>query len=277
MDLDSAADELYGVSPEDFVARRKELVARARQAKDRELVRQIGELRKPTRTGWLVNVLARTEPERVSELLALGHALADAQQRSSGPDLRRLSAQRRTLVDALARRSLELGRELGYQAPDAAHQEVAQTLQSALGDQKVAELLHRGRLTQAASYGGFGMGDLSGALAASLPDPPAEPEAELEPGPDPEAVRRARETQEVADRARHELADAETVAEQATARADELADRVAELSSQLAESETAERTARDDARAARKRVTELRRAAEAADRAVAVAAADLAG
>ena len=50
MDLDAAADELSGGSPDDFVERRKALVAEARRAKDRELARRIGELRRPTRT-----------------------------------------------------------------------------------------------------------------------------------------------------------------------------------------------------------------------------------
>ncbi len=261
MDLDAAADELYGVSPEEFVGTRVRLVAAARQVKDRELAKQIGQLRKPTRTGWLVNVLSRAEPERVQELLDLGPALADAQQRGSGADLRRLSTERRATVDALARRTLELGRDRGYQAPEGAHQEVAQTLQAALGDPGVADLLRTGRLTQATTYGGFGMADLGAGPALTLVAPTVEPE------PEPEAERRRAEAEAVLDQARAALAAGVAESERATAEADRLADQVESLRSQLTEAEAAEVAGRATARAARKQLTELRHAVEEAERA----------
>lgn len=257
MDLEAATDTLYGVSPEEFVEQRSRLVAEARAAKDRESAKLIGQLRRPTRTGWLVNVLARAEPGRITDLLDLGRALGDAQQRRSGPDLRRLSNQRRTTVDSLARRALELGRDLGYQAPDAAHQEVAQTLQAALGDPAVADLLRRGRLTQAISYGGFGMG-------AAAAEPSELDRRRAEAGQrNREAEAAQVEAARVEARAALEAGTAET--ERATAEADRLADQVESLRSQLAQAEAAEQTARAAARAARKHLTDLRRAAEEAD------------
>ena len=42
----------------------------ARAAKDRALATEIGALRKPTRTAWLVNALARDDPDAVGALLA---------------------------------------------------------------------------------------------------------------------------------------------------------------------------------------------------------------
>lgn len=258
MDLEAAADILYGVSPEEFVEQRSRLVTEARAAKDRESAKLIGQLRRPTRTGWLVNVLARAEPGRITDLLDLGRALADAQQRRSGPDLRRLSNQRRTTVDSLARRALELGRDLGYQAPDAAHQEVAQTLQAALGDPEVADLLRRGRLTQATSYGGFGMG-----AAAAEPSELDRRRAEAEQRNRQAEAGQAEAARVEAARVALEAGAAET--ERATAEADRLADQVESLRSQLAEAEAAEQTARAAARAARKHLTDLRQAvAEAA-------------
>lgn len=289
MDLDAVADELYGVSPDDFIARRKDLVDQARQARDRELAKQIGRLRRPTRTGWLVNVLARSEPDDVGALLDLGQALAQAQQRGSGADLRRLSQERRTAVDALAKRALVLGREHGYEPPEAARQEVAQTLQAALGDPETAELVRRGRLTQALTYGGFGPTDLTAALAASRPskgEAAAEPEPEDVPKPtttDDEAAAEqdqqraaaqevARAAQAAWQQARDQLAAGEADAEQATQAADELADRVEQLRSELHETEEAERAARETGRATRKRLTELRRAAAVAEQAATDAA-----
>lgn len=303
MDLDAAIDELYAISPDDFVERRKALATAARQQKDRELAKQITSLRRPTRSAWLVNVLAREAADQLSALLDLGAELADAQQRGSGPDLRRLSQQRRKAVDALAGQAVKLGRGLGYAAPDGALQEVAQTLQAALGEPEVAELVRRGRLTQATTYGGFGPSDLTAALAASMPSaaarlaaPHAAPEADdqpagEEPEPAPEsaeesaadrerreqAEQAAAEARAAADVAQGELQQAEADSEAATTRADELADEVDTLRTRLRETEAAEREAREQARALRKRQTELRQAAVAAEKGAADAAAVVTG
>jgi len=303
MDLDAAADELYGGSPDDFVERRKALVSQARRAKERDLARRIGELRRPTRTAWLVNLLAREQPAEVASLLDLGTGLEEAQRRGDGTALRSLSQDRRRLVDRLARSAVALGAEHGYTAPDSALQEVGQSLQSALADDAAREQLRSGRLTTAVSYGGFGPTDLVAALAASLPagspgaaaaehthpapepvpplppepaeerpraveqdapglaavaepadEPAATPEPEPEPAPEPEPEPDAQAA------ARAALATAEREAEEATARADALADRVEELRAELADAEEAEVLARTEARAARKRLQEQRRA-----------------
>lgn len=284
MDLEGAADDLYAASPDDFIAQRKGLVTQARHAGDRELARQITQLRRPTRTGWLVNVLAREAADEVSGLLELGAALAQAQQRRSGDDLRRLSQQRRTTVDALAKKAVALGRDRGYAAPEAAVQEVAQTLQSALGDPAVAELVRRGHLTQSASYGGFGPADLTAALAASTPRAAPAPEAEPEPEPEetPQDDREQRELAEHAaatrtawEQARGEAETAEADAELATQEADDLADRVETLRAELRETEEAERQARSHARVTRKLVTELRQGAAVAEQVATDAAAAL--
>jgi hypothetical protein len=274
VDLETAANELYALSPDDFIERRQQLVAEARQARDRQLATEIGRLRRPTRSAWLINLLARQEPEAVSALLELGGALQDAQQRMAGDELRQLSAERRKTVDALARRAVELGNEHGYSVPEVAKQEVGQTLQTALGDPEIADLLRAGRLTQAVTFGGFGPTDLASALGASLPtkapSQPAKPvPAEPAPPPDPEqrreAEKAAKEARERAAAARRAAETAEGTAETATQRADELADQVESLRSQLRQAEAAEREAREAARAARKQYQELRQAAASAE------------
>ena len=281
MDLETAANELYALSPDDFIERRRQLVAEARQAKDRELANQIGQLRRPTRTAWLINLLARHEPEPLNALFELGAALQDAQQRMAGDELRQLSAERRKAVDALAQRAVELGREHGYNAPDGAVQEVGQTLQSALGDREIADVLRAGRLTQAVTYGGFGPTDLASALGASLPtktpsepkEKPAPAEPAAAPGPKQrrQAEKAAQEARERATAAREAAESAEAEAEAATQRADELADQVESLRSQLRQAEAAEREAREAARGARKHYQELRHAAGSAEQAATAA------
>lgn len=280
MDLETAANELYALPPDDFIGRRQQLVAEAREARDRQLATEIGRLRRPTRSAWLINLLARQEPEAVSTLLELGGALQDAQQRMAGDELRQLSAERRKTVDALARRAVELGSEHGYTVPEGAKQEVGQTLQTALGDPEIADLLRAGRLIQAVTYGGFGPTDLASALGASLPakapsqpakPAPTEPAPALDPKQRREAEKAAKEAREQANASRTAAESAEAEAEAATQRADELADQVESLRSQLRQAEGAEREAREAARAARKHYQELRQAAASAEQAATAA------
>ncbi len=278
MDLDAAAEELYGASPDDFVGLRTALVAAARKARERELVKQIGALRRPTRTAWLVNLLARESSADVDQLLELGQALADAQRRGSGTDLRRLSSDRRKLVDRLARQAVTLGAAHGYAAPDAALQEVSQTLQAALGDEANREQLRSGRLTSALSYGGFG----PFTMPAAEPEPDeAEPDEtepdetepdETEPPSDrlSEQKDKLRERTEAAWQAAQQAeAEAQREAEEATGRADDLAVRIEELRTELAATEAEEREARELARTARQHLKQIRQAATEAEQAVA--------
>jgi hypothetical protein len=273
VDLETAANEVYALSPDEFVERRQQLVAEARKEGDRQLATQIGKLRRPTRSAWLINLLARQEPEELTALLELGAALQDAQQRMAGDELRQLSAQRRKTVDALARRAIELGREHGYSAPDGAIQEASQTLQTALGDPEIAELVRSGRLNQAVTYGGFGPTDLASAFGAPPTKAPSRPEkqpaAAPARAPDPkqrrEAEKAAAKARERAAATRKAAESAESEAEAATQHADEQADRVESLRSQLRQAESAEREAREAARAARKHFQELRQAALSAE------------
>ena len=296
MDLDAAAEELYAGSPDDFVERRTALVAQARAAKDRELAKQVGALRRPTRTAWLLNRLAREVADEVAELLALRPALEEAQRRMAGAELRRLSADRRRLVDRLAREAVRLGAAHGYTAPDAALQEVSQSLQAALADADVGEQLRAGRLTTVVSYGGFGPSDLMAAMAASLPasaptpapaqasaEGEGEAEGEAERGTEAESAPAQEDPRQAEERrrraaaveeaeaawqaARAALDEAESEADEATAQADALADRVEELRRELRQAEADEAAARERARAARRTHQEARRAAAAAEQA----------
>lgn len=273
MDLESASRELYAGSPDDFVARRKALVAQARAAKDRQLANAIGALRRPTRSAWLVNLYAREAPEELAELLDLGAALQAAQQQLSGPDLRRLSTERGKALSVATRRAVALGRDHDYDAPESARAEVTQTLQAALADPEIAAQVRAGTLSQAQSYGGFGFALPSNPTPAPSTAPTATPPAEpTEPLETEEAARRrAAEEERHRDRERAEqqvedaeaaLATASEEAHRATAHADELAERVEQLRAELASAEEAETAARQDARAARRVVGERERAVQ---------------
>jgi hypothetical protein len=277
MDLDAAAEELYAGSPEEFVGRRTALVKQARQQKDRALATAIGGLRKPTRTAWLVNLLAREAGDDVAALLDLGAALRQAQAERDGAALRTLSGRRRAAIDALTRRAGELGRASGHPPTEATTAEVAATLQAALGEPEVADQVRRGRLATGAVYGGFGTPttdegdagstDLMAALAASMPSGAGgKPAASQAEPPEDEVGRRRRAALRAAwDEARSALEQAQTEADDATEHADELAERVEQLRAELDEAARAETEARTAARTAREHLREVRGTAEAAE------------
>src|SRR5689334_16480659 len=89
--LEEIADRLYALPPEDFTA------ARADEAKaaGKPVGKQVAALRKPTVSAWIVNALARAEPEMLEQLLALGPLLAEAQRGKDKDQLVSLGEQRR--------------------------------------------------------------------------------------------------------------------------------------------------------------------------------------
>jgi hypothetical protein len=60
-ELDDIVRELYVLPPTDFIAARNELVRKARAAGSREIAERLQQLRRPTRSAWLVNLLASDE------------------------------------------------------------------------------------------------------------------------------------------------------------------------------------------------------------------------
>ncbi|MBA3528868.1 MAG: hypothetical protein H0T91_06110 [Propionibacteriaceae bacterium] len=261
MDLESVAAELYGTSPEKFVEHRSARVADARAAGDRNLAKAIAQLRRPTRSAWLVNLLARQCPDEVQQLLQVGVALGEAQRRSSGADLRRLSKERHAALENLTRRATEIAAEHGRAVTNACRQEVSQTLQAALSDPSVAEVVRTGQVTQPVTYGGFGPVDLFSVA------PPPDVGSELGSAPlteeheviaeDVTELARAREAVRAADEALRAAqavaAAAETEAGQARMQADSLAHEAERLRSQLREAEAAEGRGQELARTSRER------------------------
>jgi hypothetical protein len=194
-----AAAELYGCDPAEFTSRRAELAARARAAGDRAAAKQIADLRKPTRSAWVVNQLARADPAAPTQLAALAAEFKAAQVVADGAAMRRLSQQRRTLIDALVRQALAASNE---DEPSATlREEVTATLAAALADTGVAERLAAGTLTRAEQRAEFG----------SLADEPVQPPAARGQAPDAETARTP-DTESQAPDAKARAADAERAA-----------------------------------------------------------------
>lgn len=245
--LAEAKAELYRADPEEFMPRRTELVASAREAGQADAAKQIGALRKPTRSAWVVNRLVRADPGVTGRLAALAAELREPGL--DGARIRELTAARARLVDELTRQALD---DLPA-APAAVREEVTATLDAALADPEVAANL--GTLVRAAHWAGFGLvpgapappQGASPAAKTKKPDP-AEPSAERE--------RRHREKIISAERA---VADADRIADAANVAERQREEVVRRLEAELAQARQQLAEAR---RQAYRAESQQRRAAE---------------
>jgi hypothetical protein len=154
-ELDEIVRELYVLPPTTFVAARNELVRQARAAGSREIAERLQHLRRPTRSAWLVNLLAR-DTNAMQRLSTLGRQLREAQTDLAYPDFRHLAEQRRLLIADLLDRAQTHAEEAGVRLTPAVLTEVETTLQAALVDLAGALTIRNGRLVRPLSHSGFG-------------------------------------------------------------------------------------------------------------------------
>jgi chromosome segregation ATPase len=254
--VESAREELYGLDPEQFMARRGELAAAARSAGDVEAAKRIGALRKPTQSAYAVNLLVRAQPDAPEQIAELGAELRAAQQRLDGTAMRELSNRRNALLDELGRAAL---RAVG-RAPTATalRDEIVGTLSAALADPDVLDQLRAGALVRAEKWSGLGLADAP--ALALVPSPPPSTSRPARTGGDAEPA--------VQDKAQQRRQAALDKAEQALAEADE---RVREATTEVTVHRRAVRRAEDQLADARRQLDDaeldLRRARAAADKA----------
>jgi hypothetical protein len=170
-ELDEIVRELYVLPPSDFVAARNELVRQARVAGNREVAEQLGQLRRPTRSAWLVNLLAR-DSAAMQGLSTLGRELRDAQTGLVRTELRHLAERRRHLIADLLNQARVHAAEVGIRLTPTLLSEVEATLQAALVDLAGAMTIRNGRLVRPLSHAGFGprpRAAVSGAHSAVVP------------------------------------------------------------------------------------------------------------
>jgi hypothetical protein len=154
--LQQAIDELFSADPDEFMKRRAQLAAAAKGSGDAPAGKQITALRKPTRSAFTVNQLARAEPDLIAQLVDLGEELRNAEKSVDPQQIRDLTRQRRRLIDALTRRAFEV---IDDSSPSSAvRDEVVSTLTAALADEDVAQQVADGVLVKPARWEGFGFG-----------------------------------------------------------------------------------------------------------------------
>src|SRR5215211_5791351 len=154
-ELDDIVRELYVLPPADFVTARNDLVRQARAAGSRDVAERLQQLRRPTRSAWLVNLLA-SDPAAMQRLSALGRELRDAQTGLVRTELRNLVEQRRQLIADLLDRTKAHAAEAGVRLTPTVLSEVEATLQAALVDLAGALTIRNGRLVRPLSHSGFG-------------------------------------------------------------------------------------------------------------------------
>jgi hypothetical protein len=152
--LQEHAERLYAGAPEDFTEARNEVVKKLRGDGDRPTAAAVAGLRRPTQAAWVVNQLVRHRSEVVEELLELGAALRSAQASLDADTLRQLTRQRRRLVAGVAREAGALAREAGTPLTSATERQVEDTLQAAVVDADLADVVRSGLLVQPLSSTG---------------------------------------------------------------------------------------------------------------------------
>jgi hypothetical protein len=186
-ELDEIVRELYVLPPAEFVTARNELVRKARAAGSREVAERLRQLRRPTRSAWLVNLLA-SDSRAMQRLSALGRELRDAQTGLVRTELRNLAEQRRQLIADLLDRTKAHAADAGVRLTPTVLSEVEATLQAALVDLAGALTIRNGRLVRPLSHSGFGPRPRSALQNRSnvemMPlEEPAEPVAEIDAPP----------------------------------------------------------------------------------------------
>jgi hypothetical protein len=279
-DLVEIANELYALTPREFVSARND---RARQLRDdKPLAARVRELVKPSTAAWATNLLVREKPHEIEQLVELGLALREAQEEVDRDTLRELSTQRRALVRGLAKHAVALAHTVGQPVTAAATIEIEQTLQAAMTDTDAAAAVSSGRLVRSLSADGLEPVDLDGAVAAGLDGVRAAPahrpkrdtagEARLALE---KAQRAVAEAERESEQASHRLTEAErrlaTIdheRDELDAELEDLRDRLAGLESTIAD------TVKERSAMARERES-ARREKERAERAVDAARAQL--
>jgi hypothetical protein len=272
-DLDTAADELYAGTREDFTPRRKELAKQAKASGDAKLAAAIEKLAKPTTSAWLANQLARDPSSDVEDIASLGDALREAHANLAGAELRALSQQRTKLVATLVRQAAKRG---GTPLTESVIRELEDIFTSAIADQEIARVLLAGRLTSAkdlaAAAAAWPSADAGKPVAPSRPAPrkrerTSREEAELE-------RQRAEMRQELANaraavkEAEADRSEEERILGEAQQAAGEATERVRRVYEELDAAEAEEKEARRRVGSASRSVKDAERRASQAWRLV---------
>lgn len=277
MALQAAADELYGLPPEQFTAARDDFANRLRQAGERELATAVRDLRRPSVSAWLVNLLVRRSGPDLDDLVDIGDRIRSAMTSGAGDAVRTLTEERRSAIESLVAAVEAMA---GRPVTPAVAEEVRLTLEAATADLTAATAVRSGRLVRPLRYAGFGeLPDLAGAvgLAPARAAPAPRPAGRRPKDPAGRATARDEAARDEAARAAHHAAgaadDAQRAYEQrlteqvdAEARVVAATEAAQAAADQLAAAHEAEKSATEATTTAREAARAAHAAADAARR-----------
>lgn len=299
------AEELYALSPAEFTGTRNQWAKQARADGDRDLATRVTELRKPSLSAWVVNMMMRHQGEQMAQVLELGASLRRAQADLDGEALRELTRQRRQLTTAVTHQGRVLAGELGQKVTESVADQIQSTLHAAMIDEDAAAAVRSGMLVGPLEATGVGSADVvdSVAVPAAIgmtPRPRTKPSAGRaaapadragligrgdrgdrgdraglsvvpQPEPEPDAEQKAREAARLAAQDAARQAAREAV-ERAVEVADEAQRRLRKAQKRAKRIQAGTLQAADELDQARRRVAELEHALEGLDEEAATAA-----
>jgi hypothetical protein len=162
MNLDAVADELYGLSLEDFIPTRNAREMQAKGAGDKALASEIHRQPKPNAVAWLVNQLVREHRDDIKALLELGTAMREATANLSGDRLRELSRRQHQVIRGLVQQAGQLPNAGGRQVSDDTARSLEETFYATLADPGAAAAIAAGRLTTGLHSTGFAGSESTG-------------------------------------------------------------------------------------------------------------------
>jgi hypothetical protein len=224
-DLESELDDLYALPPAEFTAQRNDLARRLKEAGRSDAADSVKQLRKPTVPVWVVNQLARRNPDELEALIESGEQLRAAQKAALGggesEQLRAATTAQRDALQTLTHRAHEVLEEQGQSTAASVMERIASTLRAAALDPDSAELVRAGRLNEELDPAGFDAFAGMPLPARKTPKPKATPAADRRREERLRALReKAREAEKEAEAAEAEAKRAEDVAKRARAKAD---------------------------------------------------------
>lgn len=264
----SIAEELYSLPPAEFTGTRNQWAKQSKADGDPELAKRVTELRKPSVAAWVVNMMMRHQGGQMTQVLALGASLRQAQADLDGEALRELTRQRRALTTAVTQQGRELARDLGQRLTETVADQVQDTLHAAMVDEQAAAAVRSGLLVAALTATGVGVADVADSVAVpsaigltarprALPTPKR---AELSVVPDlepaPDEAKQQREAQRAA---------AREAVEQAREAADEARRKVRKAEKRIGRVQARTLQAAEELEESRRRAAELEHELETLD------------
>jgi hypothetical protein len=255
----AALDELYRVRPTDFTRARQALVQRLRDADKLDEARKAQRRRRPTVAVWVVNQLARRDPDAVAEFIDAVQGTIRA-QRTGAADFSASTARQHETMQRLSQHARTLLTEIDrVLSPDLVRR-ISWTLLGAAADANTRHRLRKGTLEAehaAPDLAALGrMGGTSARKTRGLPSRAADrrrdgAKARQAQRAAKHDAARARQAERAADRLAGAAARRRRAAETSAREVDAIRERLRRAEAELAHRQTEARRASEEAARAR--------------------------